>query len=186
MREIMDDQVSRALRDFTHKYLEHWLTRTGRPPASQALFGVPSPCAVDEDDQQVYWQPRAPADRLTLDGVERALELRLRPEAWAFYGSQLAGDMLASFEDQRVELLQIWSDADGIRIQENLIGHLLMQKRLKLAPTVFIATTESELTLVSMSNLTGEVLLEDIGSRRARVLSANLVDFLTSLAPRIT
>jgi len=181
----MDDQVSQALRVFTQKYIAYWQTRTGRPPASRALLGVPSPCVVDEDEEQVYWLPRQPEGDLTLAGVERALELQLQPGAWAFYASQLAGDMLASFNGRPLELLQVWSEPDGIRIQENLIGHLLMQKRLKLPPTLFIATTDSELTLVSLSNLTGEVMLEEIGRKSRSVLAPTLRDFLDGLEPRM-
>ncbi|WP_413737218.1 SecY-interacting protein [Sodalis sp. RH21] len=182
----MDYQVSQALQDFTQRYLRHWQALTGRPPASEALFGVPSPCVVDEDDRRVYWRPCQPVEELTLAGVERALDLQLRPAAWAFYCCQLAGDMYARFDGQPLELLQIWSEPDGVRIQENLIGHLLMQKRLKLAPTVFIATTDSELTLVSLSNLTGEVLLEEIGRKKPTVLAASLQDFISRLDPSVT
>lgn len=185
MRDIMDDQVSQALRVFTQRYIAYWQSRTGRPPASKVLLGVSSPCVVDEDEEQVYWLPRQPECELTLAGVERALELQLQPAAQAFYCSQLAGDMLVSFDDRPLELLQAWSEPDAVRIQENLIGHLLMQRRLKLPPTLFIATTGSELSLVSLSNLTGEVLLEEIGQKSHCVLAPTLQDFLCGLEPRV-
>lgn len=182
----MDYQVSQSLQDFTRRYLHHWQSLTGNPPASRALYGVPSPCVVSEDDSRVFWQPRQPQEALTLAGVERAMEMRLRPEAWAFYCTQLAGDMTVSHQGQSLELLQVWSEADGVRIQENLIGHLLMQKRLKIAPSVFIATTDSELNLVSLSNLTGEVLLEEVGRKKNTVLAPTLQDFLSRLVPCVT
>ncbi|MEA9392494.1 SecY-interacting protein [Acerihabitans sp. TG2] len=181
----MDDQVSQALRVFTQRYIAYWQICTGHPPASKALFGVSSPCVVDEDEEQVYWLPRQPECELTLDGVERALELQLQPAAQAFYCSQLAGDMLVSFDGHPLELLQVWSETDAVRIQENLIGHLLMQRRLKLPPTLFIATTDAELSLVSLSNLTGEVLLEEIGRKTYSVLAPTLQDFLGRLEPRV-
>ncbi|NDL65543.1 SecY-interacting protein [Acerihabitans arboris] len=182
----MDYQVSRALEDFTRRYQHHWQSLTGHAPASRALFGVPSPCVVGEDDHQVFWQPRQPVEALTLAGVERAMDLQLQPAAWAFYCSQLAGDMSARFQGQSLELLQVWSEPDGVRIQENLIGHLLMQKRLKLPPTLFIATTDSELSLISLSNLTGEILLEEVGRKKRSVLAPSLQDFLSLLDPCVT
>ncbi|WP_410013703.1 SecY-interacting protein [Sodalis sp. C49] len=182
----MDYQVSQSLQDFTRRYLRHWQSLTGHGPASQALYGVPSPCVVSEDDGRVVWQPRQPEEALTLAGVERAMDMQLRPAAWDFYCTQLAGDMAASFQGQPLELLQVWSAADGVRIQENLIGHLLMQKRLKLPPSVFIATTDSELSLVSLSNLTGEVLLEEVGRKKNTVLAPTLQDFLSRLDPCVT
>ncbi len=183
MREIMDYQVSQALQEFTRRYQQHWQLTTGRAPASRALLGVPSPCVIDEDGDQVFWQPCPPPESLTLAGVERALELQLQPAAEAFYCTQLAGDMSARFHGRPLELLQVWSEADGIRIQENLIGHLLMQKRLKLPPTLFIATTESELTLISMCNLSGQILLEELGRKNRTVLADNLQEFLVALDP---
>lgn len=186
MRENMDYQVSQSLQDFTRRYQRHWQSISGHGPASRALYGVPSPCVVNEDDDQVFWQPCQPQEALSLAGVERAMELRLHPAAWAFYCTQLAGDMSARFQEQSLELLQVWSEADGVRIQENLIGHLLMQKRLKLAPTVFIAATDSELSLVSLSNLTGEVLLEEIGRNKNIVLAPTLQDFISRLDPCLT
>jgi len=186
MREIMDYQVSQALGNFTHRYQQHWQQITGHAPASRALYGVPSPCVIAEVDEHVYWQPCPAPDNLSLDGVERALDLQLQPAAEAFYCSQLAGDMFACFHDQPLELLQVWSEPDGIRIQENLIGHLLMQKRLKLAPTLFIAATESEQTLVSLCNLTGQILLEEVGRKKRTVMAENLQEFLTLLTPRTT
>jgi SecY interacting protein Syd len=185
MREIMDYQVSQALQAFTRRYQQHWRTATGGAPASRALFGVPSPCVIGENGDQVYWQPCPPPESLTLAGVERALELRLQPAAEAFYCSQLAGDMAASYLARPLELLQVWSEADGIRIQENLIGHLLMQKRLKLPPTLFIATTDSELTLISICNLSGQILLEELGRKNRTVLADNLQDFLSLLEPKV-
>ena len=185
MREIMDYQVSQALQDFTRRYQQHWQSVTGHAPASRALSGVPSPCIVAREGDEVYWQPRPAPDGLTLDGVGRALDLQLQPAAEAFYCSQLAGDMAARFQGQSLELLQVWSEQDGIRMQENLIGHLLMQQRLKVPPTLFIAATESELTLISLCNLTGQILLEELGRKKRRVLADNLQQFLMMLTPEV-
>ncbi|TKI05910.1 SecY-interacting protein [Martelella alba] len=179
----MDYQVSQALLDFTRRYQQHWQSVAGHAPASRALYGVPSPCVIAQDDGEVYWRPCPPPEGLTLAGVGRALGLRLQPAVEAFYCSQLAGDMAARFQGRRLELLQIWSERDGIRMQENLIGHLVMQRRLKLSPTLFIASTESEQTLISLCNLTGQVLLEEVGRKKRQSLADNLHDFLAMLIP---
>jgi len=181
----MDHDVSDALRGFTQRYVDLWQQKTGSAPCSEALFGVASPCAIRSSDDEVFWLPQPFPLKTELENVERAFDLQLRPEAHAFYTTQFAGDMSASYLDHDFTLVQVWSEDDFIRLQENLIGHLLTQKRLKLSPTIFLGTTESELMLVSLCNLSGEVVLEQFGSKKRTILSSSLAEFLTMLVPQI-
>ncbi|STW27570.1 Syd protein [Klebsiella michiganensis] len=91
--------------------------------------------------------------------------------------------MQARFADETMTLLQTWSPDDFQRVQENLIGHLLVQKRLKLSPTLFIATLDSELEVISVCNMSGEVIKETLGTRKRTTLSPSLAGFLNSLKP---
>lgn len=182
----MDHEVSDALRGFTQRYVDLWQQKTGNAPASEELAGVASPCTVSSSDNAVFWLPQTFTPATELANVERALDLQLRPEAHAFYTTQFAGDMQASYLNHAFTLVQVWSEEDFIRLQENLIGHLLTQKRLKLSPTLFLATTDSELTLLSLCNLTGEVMLEEYGSKKRTILSSSLAEFLTMLVPQIS
>ncbi len=181
----MDLEVSEALRGFTRRYVDLWQQKTGNAPASEELFGVESSCTISRSENHVFWLPRPFTPPSELANVERALDLNLRPEAHAFYTSQFSGDMHASYLNHTFTLVQVWSEDDFIRLQENLIGHLLTQKRLKLEATVFLATTDSELMLLSLSNLTGEVMLEEFGSKKRTILSSSLSEFLTMLVPQV-
>ncbi len=118
-----------------------------------------------------------------VNAVERAFDIMVQPALHAFYTTQFAGDMPAQFADEKLTLLQTWSQDDFRRVQENLIGHLVTQKRLKLPPTLFIATQENELEVISVCNLSGEVIKETLGTRNRTVLAATLAEFLTQLNP---
>ena len=179
----MMQQTADALRDFTLRYLTHWQQTHGHLPASEDLFGVPSPCISETRGEQVLWQPQPFSLPASLDAVERALEIRLQPDITAFYTSQFAGDMRAQCGQRELTLLQVWSEADFVRMQENLIGHLVMKRRLKETPTLFIATTESDTEIVSVCNLSGEVVLEQPGVKKREVLSNGIEKFLISLQP---
>ncbi len=179
----MESDVSVALREFTQRYVDLWQRETGFPPSSEELLGVESPCVVKSSDTAVYWLTQTFSPVQTLENVERALELQLRPEAHDFYTTQFAGDMCAKWEDNALTLLQVWSLEDFTRLQENLIGHLVTQKRLKLTPTIFLATTDSEMNMVSLCNVTGEVILEQFGSKKRTLLSSSLSEFLKMLSP---
>lgn len=179
----MDYDIPQALAAFTQRYVELWRQETGYPPASEELYGVPSPCIAESRNGEVYWLPQPFPPGAMLDGVERALDISLHPDAHAFYTSQYAGDMTAQFEAISCVLLQVWSADDFTRMQENLIGHLLTQKRLKLPPTLFLATTGCEMTMVSLSNISGQVILEEFGTKKNRVLAPTLADFLSQLRP---
>lgn len=177
----MQDNTSHALLDYTAHYCALWQQERGHSPASEALYGVASPCVVDTRDAAVYWQPQPFTQAKNLDAVERAIELRIQPSVVDFYTTQFAGDMNARYEGRVLTLVQVWSEEDFIRVQENLIGHLVMKRRLKHSPTLFIATTDSELEVISVCNLSGEVILEQLGTPKRQVLCATLEKFLTSL-----
>ncbi|MEN4833107.1 SecY-interacting protein [Pantoea vagans] len=177
----MMQQTAAALRDFTTRYCQHWLQHTGHAPASSDLYGVPSPCALEDREQRVIWQPQPFSLPTTLDAIERAVDIQLQPPITAFYTTQFAGDMQARFGENQLTLLQVWSEEDFLRLQENLIGHLVMQRRLRQSPTLFIATTDSEEEIISLSNLSGEVILEQPGRKQRVVLAESLEIFLKSL-----
>lgn len=179
----MMQQTAEALREFTARYVNHWQQQQGHLPASEALLGVPSPCVVSTLPDHVLWQPQPFTLPATLDAVERALDIRLQPAISAFYTTQFAGDMTATFAQRPVSLVQVWSESDFTRLQENLIGHLVMKRRLKQSPTLFIATTDSEQEVIALCNLTGEVILEQPGTKKRAVLAAGIEMFLNGLQP---
>ncbi len=179
----MDIETANALTNFTTRYCDAWHEKQGTWPQSAELHGVPSPCIVSSLDDSVIWQPKPFTDEQNVNAVERAMDLVVQPAVHAFYTTQFAGDMPARFAGLALTLLQTWSEDDLQRVQENLIGHLVTQKRLKLSPTLFIATLDSELDVISVCNLSGEVIKETIGTRNRNILAPSLADFLTQLEP---
>lgn len=179
----MDQQTTEALKAFTQRYCDAWQQQAGSQPRSEALYGVPSPCVIATENDAVVWQPQPFSQPPTLEAVERAMGIVIQPPLHAFYTTQFAGDMTATFGERQLTLLQVWSPDDFQRVQENLIGHLVTQKRLKLSPTLFIGTLDSDLDVIAVCNLTGEVVLETLGTRNRTVLSASIASFLTHLEP---
>ena len=179
----MDELTAQALIAFTTRYCDAWHEKNNSWPLSEELYGVPSPCIISSTDDAVFWQPQPFAGENNLNAVERAFDIVVQPAVHAFYTTQFAGDMHAQFADEKLTLLQTWSEDDFRRVQENLIGHLVTQKRLKLSPTLFIATQDNELDVISVCNLSGEVCKETLGTRKRTVLAASLAEFLTQLKP---
>lgn len=170
--------LERALRQLTQRYVDGFQAKTGHAPQSSELYGVASPCVVESRDESVLWLPRYFDEQRDLHKVEQALEITLHPSIHQFYASQYAGDIPIRFAGLDLLLVQVWSEDDFIRLQENLISHLFTQKKLKLAPTAFIATLDSELEIVSVCNITGEVILEEFGSKKRCHLADSLEAFL--------
>ena len=52
-----------------------------------------------------------------------------------------------------------------------------------LLSTLFIATLDSELEVISVCNMSGEVIKETLGTRKRTTLSPSLASFLNSLKP---
>lgn len=175
--------TAQALRDFTTRYCDAWHEQHKSWPLSEELYGVPSPCIISTTNDAVYWQPQPFAGEQNVNAVERAFDIVIQPAIHTFYTTQFAGDMRAQFGELPLTLLQTWSADDFQRMQENLIGHLVTQKRLKLSPTLFIATLEDEFDVISVCNLSGEICKETLGTRNRTLLAPNLADFLIRLNP---
>lgn len=181
----MNHSVTRALWSFSERFVDAWQQKYGSHPQSDAYLGLESPCAVQEAGGVVIWQPVEREQLADFSNVEHGIGIQLHDDIKGFYAGQYCGDMRVRFDGLGMELIQVWSDEDLPRLQENILGHLMMQKRLKQNPTVFIAATDDELDVVSICNVSGEVVKERIGTSHRAVLAPNVEAFLQQLEPEV-
>lgn len=140
-------------------------------------------CEIGTADEHgmIQWQAivREPAGSLA--DLANALELEFPDELNQFYGHMFAGSILASVDGHQVELLQAWNEDDFDLLQQNITGHVLMKRKLKQAPSVFIGLTDQDDLLVTVLVETGEVCLEYVGKKPHHVLANNLSEFIATL-----
>ncbi|MCG3729433.1 SecY-interacting protein [Vibrio cincinnatiensis] len=175
--------VAPALLSFTQRYCDAYQQQHQSLPCSDAFVGLPSLCIQKQEGENVYWRAYQRDSVASLQAVEQGIELTLHPDIAPFYGSQYCADMPARWRDVALTLLQVWNEDDYVRLQENMLGHLVMQRRLKQKPTVFIATTDDDMVVISICNLTGNVIRETLGRSQREVLCADVADFLDQLEP---
>lgn len=141
-----------------------------------------SPCQYGEIvDQQVAWWPVMQTEPLDFSGLEHALELQLHPDIKSFYSTAFGGGLRLQHQRGLMELLMPWHQADTERLQQNIIGHVLMKRRLKQQITIFFAVTDDEDLMLSLHNNSGEVYLERVGSEVSEKLAGSLAEFLQLL-----
>lgn len=142
-----------------------------------------SPCQYGEVvNEQVAWWPVFVQNPIDFSGLEHGLELELHPDIKAYYNVAFGGGLKLQHQRGPVELLMPWHQADTERLQQNIIGHVLMKRRLKQQVTVFFAVTDDEDLLLSVLNSTGEVYLERVGCEVKEKLAGSLTEFLQSLS----
>ncbi|MCE0493043.1 SecY-interacting protein [Vibrio salinus] len=175
--------VKDALDDFGKRYTVAFNQKNGCDPVDRELTDWPSECVRERNQDVVLWQPVERDNVADFSNIEKAMEIDLHPDIHQFFGRFYSGDMTAAYEGEELTLIQVWNDDDFERLQENIIGHLVMQSRLKLPPTVFIAGIDSDIDVISVCNVSGEVILETLGTKKRRVLARSLVEFLMKLEP---
>lgn len=144
----------------------------------------PSPCLVDPDnitkDLWVKWQPvsRQSDASANLKHLGTALEIQIPDTIECFYCAYYADHLSVNFEGRVMTLLQIWNKEDFARLQENIIGHVLMKRRLKQPDTIFIGVTDDDEELISIIPSSGEVVFEYVGRTPHQVVANSLQEFI--------
>lgn len=144
---------------------------------------VESPCQYGEvtGDQQVKWWPVLRGECQDFSHLEHGLEFSLHADLQAFYGHSYGGGLKVRHQRGHAELLMVWHQEDFNRLQQNIIAHILMKRRLKQRETVFFAVTDDDDIMLSVLNETGEVYLEHAGCEVKEQLAGSLAAFLQQL-----
>ena len=180
----MTDNVATALDKFIDDYVQKAVEY---PELLQIAYDPewPSPCyACDiKSEGSVSWQPVKRLKKESFKDLENALGITIHQDLVSFYGRYWSDNLNAKTSKGSLQLLQPWNEDDFIRLQQNLVGHVLMKKRLKQPETLFFALTDEEDFILTLDNQTGEVVLEQIGLRPQEVVAPDLASFLQSLQP---
>ncbi|MCU7554913.1 SecY-interacting protein [Alteromonas sp. ASW11-19] len=182
----MTTPVTDALQDFVARY-QSAAQQAGQPLSTEYDSAWPSPCyqGSGAEGEQVRWQPTPQAGNLSFHNVEEALSISLNPQYCEFFTSFYSDNLTAKAEQGACELLQVWNEQDFERLQQNLIGHLLMKQRLKQAPTLFFAVTDEEDFILTVDNASGAVMLEQVGKPPQQQVADDLASFIRTLEPLI-
>lgn len=181
-----EQQISKTLTSFAKSFIDLCQQEKGQLPQAEFEPEWISPCQVGEvADEHIHWQPVIIEDKLDFENVESALELTIHPEYAEYATSMYSESIPAKCEHGLLELLFPWNQDDFSRLQENLIGHVLMKRKLKQDVTLFFAVTDEEDVILVVHNDTGEVWAERVGCQPHKKLADNLNEFILSLLPTL-
>jgi SecY interacting protein Syd len=179
---------SSALDCFIKNYLKSYQDTLSEFPRYYPL-GEDSICIqgtfnADTDDT-VFWQPIKRDNVADFSNVEHALNIQLHQDIHAFYGQYFSAPLpfTASFGDG--ELLQAWNQDDFENLQQNVIGHLIMKKKLKQPATWFIGVLDDDDEMLTVNNDDGSVWIEIPGEKQRTKLAESLTAFLEQISPMI-
>lgn len=179
-------QLSELILQFGQQYLSDFKNKLGHYPVVEADEDWPSPCELTPfNEQLITWQPIAIQDELTFDNVEKALSITLHPSIKTYYTTQYSENIPASCQEGNLQLLFAWSAKDFERLQQNIIGHILMKQKLKQNITLFFALTDKEDMILTVDNESGEVWVEKVGAKPHQKLADSLTDFIATLSSDI-
>jgi SecY interacting protein Syd len=186
--------LAQTLLNFSKDYSQQHIEQFGHLPTIEHDEQWLSPCELGPHDTSLhYWQPVAMASAKLTDNqeeafsfanVESALNLELHQDIKTYFTTIFSGDIEALCEEGELSLLFAWNKEDFERLQENLIGHILMKQKLKQAETIFFAVTDEEDMIISLDNISGEVWVERVGCKPHKKLSNSLGEFISQLTPK--
>jgi SecY interacting protein Syd len=188
-----NENLVQILQQFSEQYIVEYQKVHACLPTVEQDDEWPSPCEQETTEKtpspagKVYWQPTAieKSEELSFENVESALELTLHNDIKTYFTLLYSESLDARCDEGELSLLFAWNKNDFQRLQENLIGHILMKRRLKQQETIFFAVTDEEDTIISIDNTSGSVWVERVGCKPHKQLSDSLAQFISQLTPVI-
>ncbi|HIP76705.1 MAG TPA: SecY-interacting protein [Psychromonas hadalis] len=182
----MDNITQGALIALLQRLENSWMSENKSLPQQAFDKNWRSPCEMtDEKDGMISWKPVLRKETVTFNNIEDALEISLHPSISNFFCHGFSDSLPCVFEDHPIELVQVWNEDDFKMLQENMIAHFLMQKRLNQPASMFIASCSDEMQIISVLNETGQVQLENLGKGQEAILAESLAEFLEQLVPTV-
>lgn len=165
------------------RFIQQEQQNTRELPTVETDENWPSPCEVGQAKQEgySYWRPCEIKENVDFDNLTSALAMPIHPDIAAYYCGFYSENLPAHTEDGELELLFAWNREDFDRLQQNLIGHILMKKRLKQPITLFFAVTDQDDFIITLNNDNGEVWVEQVGCLPHKKLADSLSDFLRDI-----
>lgn len=169
-----------------HERYAAFYQAAGLTPKAEYISNWDAPCYLGKPSGgDIEWQAVPQTEKLDFSGVEHALEMQLDTQVKDFFSYVYAGDLMLEFRDNALELLQVMHPEDAERLQQNMIGHVMMKQRLGQTITLFVGVTDEDDLLISVNNETGEVGLEYAGKDQHEILAPDLASFLAEVQPRL-
>lgn len=185
--------LAQTILNFSKDFTQHCIEHLGHLPVVEHDEQWPSLCEKEQHDvNHHYWQPVAlenvtsftnNENALSFSNVESALNLELHADIKTYFTTLYSGDIEARCTEGQLSLLFAWNKQDFERLQENIIGHILMKQKLKQDETIFFAVTDEEDLIISINNTNGEVWVEQVGCKPHKKLSDSLQGFIEQLQP---
>ncbi|MFT4927711.1 MAG: SecY interacting protein Syd [Phenylobacterium sp.] len=177
--------TEQALDNLLAQWQSHYAQQAGGLPTVEHDPQWPSACEIEGSvaNGQVQWQPvKRENSAADFANVEHALDIVLHQDIKTFFSYAYSGEFDLNHEKGPVTLLQVWNDEDFANLQQNLIGHIMMKRRLKQPVTLFFALTDQDEQIISLNNESGEVWLESVGKLPHLKLADCLAAFLGDLS----
>jgi len=180
----MNNTIKTALVELFNRHAKIWQDEQGSLPQQCFDDEWISACQVQRlAGELITWSPVEREANISLRNIEEALDITLHPSIATLFCSFYADGIPCLYDDHPIDLIQAWNEEDFKLLQENMIAHFMMQKRLKKPASMFIASCSDEMQVISILNETGEVQLETLGKKQEAILAPNLAEFLDKLQP---
>lgn len=175
--------IAQALAQFSQDYSKAVENETGNLPQVIHDEDWSSPCEIGQGviDTPIHWKAVEKSPQHDFTAIESALELTFHNDVKEYYGSLYSGSLFATFNDYQCELLQVWNDEDLERLSTNIIGHILMQRKLKQSHTIFIGCLINSDKMLCIDNESGAVITEIPGQDERVEIAPSLLSFIKTL-----
>jgi len=184
--KISNYSLNELVWHFSQDYLQAYQHRFEHLPITHTVENWASPCEQGSHEEGFsLWHPVKIEETLTFDNVEAALEVKIHDDIKQYFTVMYSDSLDASCVEGDLSLLFAWSAEDFSRLQENIIGHILMKTKLKQKLTVFFATTDDDDHIISLDNDTGSIWVEKVGCEPHKKIAETLAEFISQLSSRI-